>query len=133
MKKIIWNHPSSTITGPGRSCFIEPSLIIINVCLVCMIHAQEFGRRYVEKYTSFSLLSSKLSFNLGIMKCTISFLLNLKMIHTKFVKAWPWSSREDVNAQCRTEDDWHQHIHVWLGWHKCGKMSHNSNSGCVWA
>ena len=47
------------------------------------------------------------------MKLTISCLLTLQMLHTKFGKDWPSSSwEEDVNARHTTDDDGRQPIAI---------------------
>ena len=54
-----------------------------------------------------------LPFGWGVMKFTISCLLTLQMLHTKFGKDWPSSFwGEDVNAQPTTDDDGRQPIAI---------------------
>ena len=74
----MWSHPS-TRTLPRWLWFmkftilVDPSLVIITIYryLVCLIYEFEL-RRFFKKYINF------------FMKFTISCLLTLKMLHTKF-------------------------------------------------
>ena len=62
-----------------------------------------------------------LPFGLGVMKFTISGLLPLMMLHTKFGKDWPSSFwEEDVNAWRTTDDDGRQPIAI-------GHLSHSGD------
>ena len=67
----------------------EPSLDIITLYLVCLNHAQEQRRRFLNKYINFRLFTPKLppletEGGGGVIKFTISCLLTLQMLHTKF-------------------------------------------------
>ena len=65
--------------------FVDPSLVMITIHLVCLNHAPEKRRRLLEKYINFTLFIPKLHpIGMGIMKFTIPCLLSLRMLHTKF-------------------------------------------------
>ena len=71
--------------APGVMKFtilVDPSLVIITKYLVCLINAWEQRRRLFKKYINFTLFTQKLP-SLWVMKFTISYLLTLKMLHTK--------------------------------------------------
>ena len=54
-----------------------------------------------------------LPLKVGVMKLTISCLLTLQLLHTKFGSYWPSSSsEEDVNARRTTDDDGRQPIAI---------------------
>ena len=64
---------------------VDPSLVIIIIYLVFLIYALELRRISFKKYINFKLFTPKLPpLGVRVIKFTISCLLNLKMLHTKF-------------------------------------------------
>ena len=103
---------------------VAPSLVIITTYFVCLINAWEERRRLLKKYSNFTLFTIKLPpLWVGVMKFTISCLLTLQMLHTKFGLDSPSSSwEEDVNTWQTTDDDGRQPIAI-------GHLSYSGYSG----
>ena len=63
----------------------DPSFVIITTYLVCLIYAWELRRRFLKQYSNFTRLTPKLPpLWVGGHEITISCLLTLQMLHTKF-------------------------------------------------
>ena len=86
--KEIWPCPSTRTAAQGVMKFIilvDPSLVNITLYLVCLINACS---REEDIWRNTSILhflpQNYLSLGRGVMKFTISCLLTLQMLHTKF-------------------------------------------------
>ena len=86
---------------PGVN-FSRSSLVIITIYSVRLLHAPECRRKLFTKYIIyFTLFTPKLPpFESWVKKFTISCLLPLPMLHTKFGKDW----EEAVNPRSTTND-----------------------------
>ena len=72
--------------------FVYPSLVIITVWSMPRIREESFlGNTSILHI----LPQNDLPWGCGVMKCSISYLLTLQMLYTKFGQNWPSSSQEE--------------------------------------
>ena len=83
-------HMNPCSRGHEISIQVNPSLVITAMHLVSVNYAWEQKRRFVKKYFNFSFFTPNyLPVGRRVIKLTISSLLTIKMLHTKFGQDWP--------------------------------------------